>query len=65
MVADLLHGGEEAAGFMTTGGTESLLMAVKAARERGRRERGIARARDGAAGDRARGVREGARTTSA
>ena len=28
---------------MTTGGTESLLMAVKAARERGRAERGIAR----------------------
>lgn len=39
-VAGWLHGGDEAAGFMTTGGTESLLMAVKAARERGR-ERGI------------------------
>jgi sphinganine-1-phosphate aldolase len=36
-----LNGGDEAAGFMTTGGTESLLMAVKAARERGRAERGI------------------------
>ena len=44
MVADLVHGGEEAAGFLTTGGTESLLMTVKAARERGRRERGIAEA---------------------
>jgi glutamate/tyrosine decarboxylase-like PLP-dependent enzyme len=42
MVAGLVHGGDEAAGFLTTGGTESLLMAVKAARERGRAERGIA-----------------------
>ena len=40
IVADLLHGGPEAAGFMTTGGTESILMAVKAARGRGR-ERGV------------------------
>ncbi len=40
MMADLLHGGDEAAGFMTSGGTESLLLAVKAARERGR-ARGI------------------------
>ena len=29
------------AGFMTSGGTESILLAVKAARERGRAERGI------------------------
>jgi glutamate/tyrosine decarboxylase-like PLP-dependent enzyme len=36
-------GGTDAAGFMTTGGTESILLAVKAARERGRRERGIER----------------------
>jgi sphinganine-1-phosphate aldolase len=36
MAADLLNGGEEAAGFMTSGGTESILMAVKAARNRGR-----------------------------
>ncbi|MEM7019326.1 MAG: aspartate aminotransferase family protein [Pseudomonadota bacterium] len=35
MVADLLHGGNEAAGFITSGGTESLLLSVKAARERG------------------------------
>jgi glutamate/tyrosine decarboxylase-like PLP-dependent enzyme len=40
--ADLLHG-ERAAGFLTSGGTESILMAVKAARERGRAERGIDR----------------------
>lgn len=40
MVADLLHGGTDAAGFMTSGGTESILLAVKAARARGR-ERGI------------------------
>jgi sphinganine-1-phosphate aldolase len=41
MVAGLLHGGKDAAGFMTSGGTESILLAVKAARQRGR-ERGIA-----------------------
>jgi glutamate/tyrosine decarboxylase-like PLP-dependent enzyme len=40
MTADLLHGGPEAAGFMTTGGTESILLAVKAARGRGQ-QRGI------------------------
>lgn len=40
MTADLLHGGPQAAGFMTSGGTESILLAVKAARGRGR-ERGI------------------------
>ncbi len=40
MVSDLLHGGPEAAGFMTSGGTESILLAVKAARTRGR-QRGI------------------------
>ncbi|HMK12646.1 MAG TPA: aminotransferase class V-fold PLP-dependent enzyme [Acidimicrobiales bacterium] len=43
MVCGLLDGGPDAAGFLTTGGTESLLMAVTAARERGRRERGIER----------------------
>lgn len=43
IVTDWLAGGSEAAGFMTTGGTESLLLAVKAARERGRREKGIER----------------------
>jgi glutamate/tyrosine decarboxylase-like PLP-dependent enzyme len=40
-VADLFHAPPGAAGFMTSGGTESILMAVKAARERGRAERGI------------------------
>lgn len=43
IVTDWLEGGTDAAGFMTTGGTESLLLAVKAARERGRREKGIER----------------------
>jgi glutamate/tyrosine decarboxylase-like PLP-dependent enzyme len=38
--AGLLNG-PEAAGFLTSGGTESILCAVKAARERGRVERGI------------------------
>jgi glutamate/tyrosine decarboxylase-like PLP-dependent enzyme len=41
IVGDWLQAGPEGAGFMTTGGTESILMAVKAARERGRNERGI------------------------
>jgi glutamate/tyrosine decarboxylase-like PLP-dependent enzyme len=40
IAADLLHG-PEASGFMTSGGTESILLAVKAARERCREERGI------------------------
>lgn len=39
--AGLLHGPETAAGFLTSGGTESILCAVLAARERGRAERGI------------------------
>ena len=34
--ADLLHGGDFASGFLTSGGTESILCAVLAARERGR-----------------------------
>lgn len=37
----LLHGPAEAAGFLTSGGTESILCAVLAARERGRKERAI------------------------
>lgn len=32
----LLNGGDQAAGFMTSGGTESILLAVKGARNRGR-----------------------------
>ncbi len=39
--ADLLHGSDFAAGFLTSGGTESILCGVKAARERARIERGI------------------------
>ncbi|HEX4491372.1 MAG TPA: aminotransferase class V-fold PLP-dependent enzyme [Acidimicrobiia bacterium] len=41
ITADLLHGDEQVAGFMTSGGTESILMAVLAARERGAQERDI------------------------
>ena len=40
-MGELLSGGDKAAGFLTSGGTESILMAVKAARERGRSERNI------------------------
>lgn len=39
IAADLLHGGREAAGSMTTGGTESILMALKTARDWGRAHR--------------------------
>jgi len=45
MATGMFHGyddGRQAAGFMTSGGTESLLLAVEAARNRGRDERGIA-----------------------
>lgn len=38
---ELLHGPDTAAGFLTSGGTESIQCAVLAARERGRAERGI------------------------
>src|SRR3954469_7056988 len=41
MCADLFGAVPGVAGFMTSGGTESILMAVKAARERGKAERGI------------------------
>src|SRR4029453_6213837 len=37
IVADLLHGGPEAVGFMTSGGTESFLLAANAARAPGSR----------------------------
>ncbi|MGZ4761985.1 MAG: pyridoxal phosphate-dependent decarboxylase family protein, partial [Ilumatobacteraceae bacterium] len=43
IVGEWLDAGAEAAGFMTSGGTESILLAVKAARERGRIELGITR----------------------
>lgn len=39
--AGLVHGPPGASGFLTSGGTESILCAVLAARERGRAERGI------------------------
>ena len=39
--AGLLHGPASTAGFLTSGGTESILCAVLAARERGQKERGI------------------------
>lgn len=39
--AALFHGAPSAAGFMTSGGTESVLLAVKSARERARNERGV------------------------
>lgn len=39
--AGLLNGPDTASGFLTSGGTESILCAVKAARERGRIERGV------------------------
>lgn len=41
VVAGWVNADEQAAGFMTSGGTESILLAVKAARERGRKERGV------------------------
>ena len=41
--ADLLHGDEHTAGFLTSGGTESILCAVLAARKRGSAERNIVR----------------------
>jgi glutamate/tyrosine decarboxylase-like PLP-dependent enzyme len=43
MTAGLLHAGEAAGGAMTSGGTESILMAVKSARDRARAEKGIER----------------------
>jgi glutamate/tyrosine decarboxylase-like PLP-dependent enzyme len=39
MAADMLGGSEEAVGSLTSGGTESILMAVKSAREKARAER--------------------------
>jgi glutamate/tyrosine decarboxylase-like PLP-dependent enzyme len=41
MTADMLHGPVGAGGAMTSGGTESILMAVKSARDRARAERGV------------------------
>lgn len=39
--ASLMHGNASVSGFMTSGGTESILCAVKAARERAKAERGV------------------------
>jgi glutamate/tyrosine decarboxylase-like PLP-dependent enzyme len=41
MAAGLLNAPEDADGCMTSGGTESILMAVKSARDRARAERGV------------------------
>jgi len=41
MTTDLLHGGESAGGCMSSGGTESILLGVKTARDRAREERGV------------------------
>jgi len=38
IVINWLQGDSSAAGFMTSGGTESILLAVKASRERGKKE---------------------------
>jgi sphinganine-1-phosphate aldolase len=45
VAADLMHGGEDCGGTMTSGGTESIFMAVKTARDKARAERGIRRGR--------------------
>ena len=45
IVIDLLHGDEECGGAMTSGGTESILMAVKTARDKARAERGVDKGR--------------------
>lgn len=42
-MADLLHGGDAAGGSMSSGGTESIFLAVQVARDRARDERGIDR----------------------
>lgn len=41
MTASLLNAGDDAGGAMTSGGTESILMAVKTARDRARELRGV------------------------
>lgn len=44
MAANLFHGGPDACGTMTTGGTESIMMACKAYRDYARSEKGIRKA---------------------
>ena len=41
MTAGMLHGGDDVGGTMTSGGTESNVLAVKTARDKARAERGI------------------------
>jgi sphinganine-1-phosphate aldolase len=41
MAVELMNGGETGCGTMTSGGTESICMAIKAARDQGKAERGI------------------------
>jgi sphinganine-1-phosphate aldolase len=41
MALSLFHGGSDASGSMTSGGTESVMMAVKVARDWARKEKGI------------------------
>lgn len=43
MACGMLHGGDDVGGVMTSGGTESNVLAVKTARDRGREEKGIKR----------------------
>ena len=43
MAASLLGGDEDVAGTMTSGGTESIMMAIKTAREWGRKVKGLQR----------------------
>lgn len=43
VACELVHGDEASGGAMTSGGTESILMAAKTARERAREERGVTR----------------------
>jgi len=43
MTASLLNAGDGAGGSMSSGGTESILLAVKTARDRGKEEKGIER----------------------
>ena len=41
MVCDIFHGGPEAVGVVTTGGTESITLACKTYRDLAREERGV------------------------
>jgi glutamate/tyrosine decarboxylase-like PLP-dependent enzyme len=45
IAADLFNGGEDCGGAVTSGGTESIFMAVKTARDKARAERGVAKGR--------------------